>query len=119
MDIFGPEIGFLEELAEDLKSIFLVIAYAGYETNIKYIKDSQEYIRRKYGAPFDHVQSDVGIRYILPACWVLEGLLEGNHSPERIREECANAIGDYLFFDDSEDFPEDFLEPFEEFYAEA
>jgi hypothetical protein len=108
MDIFGPEIGFLEELAEDLKSIFLVIAYAGHETNIKYIKDSQAYIVRKYGMPFHYVQSDVGIRYILPACWVLEGLLEGNPSPEEIREECANALGDYLFFDDPEGFPEDF-----------
>jgi hypothetical protein len=49
----------------------------------------------------------------------LEGLLEGNPSPETIREECANALGDYLFFDDSECFPENFFEPFEEFYQEA
>src|SRR4030042_1187447 len=116
MEIFGPEIGFLEELAEELKSIFLVIAYAGRETNKRYIRDRQRYIEKKYDKCIDYVDSDAGQRYILPAYYVLQDLLEGNPTPERIREKCTYALGDYWFLDDPECFSEDFPEPFGEFY---
>jgi hypothetical protein len=118
MDIFGPEIEFLEELGEELQSIFRVIAYAGYETNIKYIKDCQAEIEEKYGRFLDYVQSDAGQRFIIPAYLVLQDLLEGNRPPETIREECANALGDYLFLDDPECFSEDFVKSFGKFCQE-
>lgn len=50
-EIFGPEMNFLEQLADDLQSTFLVIAYAGYEKNRKYIRERQADLEREYG-PF-------------------------------------------------------------------
>ncbi|MCJ7816797.1 MAG: hypothetical protein MUP55_02975 [Candidatus Aenigmarchaeota archaeon] len=115
-EIFGPEMNFLEQLADDLQSTFLVIAYAGYEKNRKYIRERQADLEREYGPFLEHVDSDAGTLRTIPAYEILQDLLKGRPSHEVIRERCKEALG-YLLLE-----PEEWLENydgvFEEFYAE-
>lgn len=105
-----PELPFLEELAEELEGTFHVIAHAGHETNLDYIRDRQRNIRRKYGRFLDHVKSDVGIFHIIPAYDVLQDLLEGNPPPAEIRDQCEEGLIEHLMGEPSEEYIATFQE---------
>jgi hypothetical protein len=115
-EIFGPEIGFLEELADDLQSTFLVIGYAGFEKDRKFIKGRQAELKKEYGPFLECVVSDAGILRVIPAYEIFQDLLKGRPSRETIIERCKEGL-DYLLVE-----PEEWLESydgrFEEFYRD-
>jgi hypothetical protein len=110
-----PEMPFLEELAEDLEGTFHVIAHAGYENNLRYIRNQQKYFSRKYGRFLDDVISDVGIFHIIPAYDTLQNLLDGNPTPDEIRQTAEECIYEHLNLGD---YSEEQMEAFQDFYAE-
>lgn len=101
-EIFGPKIAFLEGLEGDLRSIFAQLTHAithTNEENIDFIKKQQAYIKEKYGGFLDYVYSDTGESCILPAYFVLQGLLYGDHSIERISKTSNDALKEYFLED--------------------
>ena len=100
VDIFdyytSAEMPFLEELAEDLEGTFQVIAHAGHEKNLDYIKERQKYFRDKYGRFLNYIISDIGIEHIIPAYDTLQDLLEGDPTPEEIIQLCEECLYENL-----------------------
>ena len=99
-DIFDypvlDEEDFLEDLAEELEGTFMVIAYAGHETNIPFIRERQKYFKKKYSRYLKHVDSDIGIFHILPAYETLQDLLEDCKDPQKIREACEECLNEHI-----------------------
>ena len=109
----NPEMGMLEELAEDLEGVFHVIAHAGHEENLEYIKECQKYFREKYSKYLCDVSSDVGVFHIIPAYETLQELLHGNPSPDKIKQTCEECIDEHLMGG----FSEEYAGVFAEFYS--
>ncbi|MCX6814133.1 MAG: hypothetical protein NTY20_00560 [Candidatus Aenigmarchaeota archaeon] len=116
VDIFGREIAFLKEFAEDLASSLRVIAYV-YANDVRFIRKRQRDIKKTYERFLEDIDSDTGTLRVIPAYDALQGLLDGNSTPEQIRGICENALADYLW-DDPEELSEDYPKPFEEFYQD-
>lgn len=110
-----PEMPFLEELAEDLEGTFHLIAHAGYENNLRYIRSQQKYFREKYGKFLDYVISDEGIFHIIPAYDTLQNMLDGDPTPDEIRQEAEECIYEHLVLDD---YSEEQMGAFQEFYTQ-
>jgi hypothetical protein len=107
-----PETRFLEELAEELESTFHVIAYAGHETNLRYIRERQSYFSRKYGRFIARVISDTGEFHIVPAYDTLQDLLNDNPSSDEIRQAAEECLAEHL---NIVGYSEQQLEAFDEF----
>ena len=118
-DIFDypvfAEMPFLRELAEDLEGTFHVIAHAGHETNLPYIRKSQKYFRNKYGKFIKHIESDVGSFHIIPAYDVLQELLDGNSTPEDIMQRCEECLEEKIMGGEPSDV---YVNTFQEFYRQ-
>ncbi|HLC47178.1 MAG TPA: hypothetical protein VJI75_05625 [Candidatus Nanoarchaeia archaeon] len=110
-----PEMPFLEQLAEELEGTLNIIAHAGHETDLDYIKDRQRYFKDRYERHFRHVISEVGVLHILSAYDTLQTLLEGNPTPENIKEDCEECLIEHLIGVEQSD---DWIDPFQEFYDE-
>jgi hypothetical protein len=109
-----PEMPFLEQLADELDCTLRVIAFAGREKNRKYIRESQNYFRKRFGKALQHAESDVAIFHIIPAYDCLQDLLKGNPKPEEIRQTCQECLEEHLM---GQEPSEEYLSVFEEFYA--
>lgn len=107
-----PEMPFLEELTGELIDTFRVIAFAGHHTNIRYIRQQQEYFRERYGKHIRHVISEVGELCIVPAYWALQDLLNINHTPKEIRQAAKECLQEYLL---PEGYNEEQVKAFEGF----
>ena len=112
-DIMETEMPFLFELAQELEDTFNVIAYAGHEKNIQYIKDRQEYFKEKYGKFIDHVCLEVAIKHISLAYEILQELLDFDPSPEEIKEDCEGCLQEHLI---GGELSEEYKGAFQEFY---
>ena len=107
------EMPFLEELVEDLMGTFRVIAFAGKETDRRFIRRRQKSIKKRYEHGLSLVESDVAAFKVIPAYDTLQELLDGNPAPERIRQICEDCLEEYL----TEPEPsEEYEEAFREFY---
>ncbi len=109
-----PEMPFLEELAEDLEGTLHVIAHAGRERDIPYIRECQKYFRERYGKFLEHIQSDVGVFHIIPAYDFLQDLLDDNPTPDNIIRYCEECLEEHLM---GREPSEDYVSVFQEFYA--
>lgn len=108
-----PETPFLEDLAEDLEGTLHVIAHAGHERNLPYIRKIQKYFRDRYGRFLDNVISDVGIFHIIPAYDALQDLLDDNPTLAEIRQKAEDCIYEHLNLGD---YSEEQMKAFQEFY---
>ena len=113
-NMFSLEMSFLEELAEELECTFHVIAHAGYEKDLPYIRKSQKYFRERYGNFLKHVQTEVGSFHIIPAYEGLQDLLDNNPTSDEIIDRCEECLEEHLMKEES--FEED-INPFQEFYT--
>jgi len=98
-DIIYDERAFLKELAEDLESTLLVITYTEAGDDLNKIKESQEYLRKKYS------QYDLGNETSMHE---VEGQLSGGYQRfvndllkdydtlEEIKEECERILYENL-----------------------
>lgn len=118
LDIFDypvyPEMPFLEELAEELEGTFHVIAHACHESDIVFIKERQRYFEEKYSKLLDYVISDMGDFHIIPAYYILQGLLDNDPTPEYIIQICEECLVEHLIGDWNEDYAEKFREFYEQ-----
>jgi hypothetical protein len=110
-----PEMPFLEELVEDLEGTFHMIAHAGYERDIRFIKGRQKYFRDRYEKYLEHCQSDQAIFHVIPAYYELQELLVLDKSPDRIISDCENALYEHLIRDEDSELN---LGPFEDFFKQ-
>mgnify|MGYP001617681522 FL=1 len=120
----SDENSFLEELADELEETFHVIAHAGYESDVKFIRKRQKYFKNKYGRFIEHCVSDIADELIIPAYHNLMSLYPDDENPDWKKYNSENAISDceealyqYLLVGMTEevrDPDEDY--PFEEFF---
>ncbi|MHA2023399.1 MAG: hypothetical protein ACTSWQ_07035 [Candidatus Thorarchaeota archaeon] len=103
---------FLEDLTEDLEGTLHVIAHAGQEGNLPYIRSCQEYFRDRYDRFLEYVVSDVEFFHIMPAYDALQDLLVGDPTPKEVIERCETALAEYLIPSD------EYAGVFEDFYRE-
>ncbi|MFA6888435.1 MAG: hypothetical protein WC254_02985 [Candidatus Woesearchaeota archaeon] len=121
LDLRNPEIAFLEDLVDDLTGIFHVIAHTD-EGNETYIRESQQYIRKRYDSYLDSCRTYESYKIVF-AYDVLQRLLEGNPTPVEIIDQCEEALYEYLMEGiEPEDFVEENLEqwagPFSDYFLE-
>lgn len=90
------ETEILRELVEELEGTLLVIAYAGHETNIPFIRARQQYFGERYGERMEHVKTAVGIFQVWPAYDHFQHLLDDNPAPDQIARECEECLEEYL-----------------------
>ena len=92
----------LEDLTEDLRGTLHVIAHAGYASNLEFIKERQEWLKREYG----HLVSD-GLYSLTEDDFTHEGVAyskfmgvlehdERDLSPEEIARECEEILYEHL-----------------------
>jgi len=89
------ERSFLEKLVEDLEGTFHCIAHAGKADDTQFIKDRQNYIRKKYSNGLDNALS-LESHYISQAYGILQDMLEKYKTPKEIIEAAEEALYSWL-----------------------
>ena len=54
-------------------------------------------MKRKYGGYIEYCISDVANFHIIPAYEILRDLLDGNKSPDDIKDECEGCLNEHLW----------------------
>lgn len=95
--VAGEEI--LRDLEDELKGILNCIAHDNQSEDIKWIKNRQRYLNRKYG----NFMNELNINFFGYPCTLIESaygeflsILETNQSPEEISNEAKDILGQYL-----------------------
>lgn len=105
------ELSFLEDIVSDLKGTFHCILHAGKAEDKKFIKDRQNYFKKKYEKGLYNCLS-LESCFVRDAYWKLMDL--GKHSsicyntPDAIREEAREALYNDLMEGISNEEAEDF-----------
>jgi hypothetical protein len=120
LSLYGAtDLDLLQRLSDDLEEILLSIAYNGKSCDIRYIRATQKFLRRKYGSIVESWATDVttnpylatsgigiAVSSVVSAYDGLLGILFLKQIPEdshKIEDDAMNLVFEYLILPDDMD----------------
>src|SRR3989344_380111 len=98
------ETPFLEELTEELEGVCKVIIFTNHSENLDYIRNRQRELKDRYGKYLNQINSEIGLRNIIPAYEEFQELLYDNPSQKEIVQRCEDCLETYLTARADEDY---------------